>query len=324
MRESNRVRTTIVLVVVGLINTHSAARAKDPTRVELVDSQAYPESLAASADGVLYVSSLAAGGITRIPRGATRDEPWIKPGAFGTRSTFGVFVDNAAQMLWVCSNDMSAFGIPGPGTVSGSHLTGFDLRTGVGKVSAVLPGTRTLCNDIAVGQDGSVFVTNTVAPQLLRLKPGSDQLEVWLEDPQFAAPEQGGGLDGIAVGGDGHVYVNTFTKGELFRVEVQNGAPGKVMKLRTSRPLASPDGLRVVNGLTFVMVEGKGTLDRVIVTQDQASIETLADGLLGPTAVAVVGTSAWVAEGQLSHLFDPAKSGPPRMPFHITAVSLGQ
>ena len=323
MTENNRVRTAIVLVVVGLFNPHSAAQAKDMTRVELADHQAYPESLTASADGVLYVSSLAAGGITRIPRGATRDEPWIKPGAFGTRSTFGVLVDNAAHMLWVCANDMSALGVPGPGTVSGSHLTGFDLRTGEGKVSAALPGARALCNDIAIGPDGSVFVTNTWAPQLLRLKPGSNQLEVWLEDPQFAPPSQGGGLDGIACGGDGHLYVNTFTKGELFRIEVHDGAPGKVTKLQTSRPLVSPDGLRVVSGLTFVMVEGNGTLDRVIVSQDQASIETLAEGLLGPTAVAVVGTTAWVAEGQLSHLFDPAKNGPPRLPFYIKAVPFG-
>src|SRR5262245_13170961 len=177
MTESNRVRTTVVLVVLGLFYALPVARADDATRIALSDNQAYPESITASSDGTLYISSLAAGGITRIPRGATRDEPWIKPGAFGSRSTFGVFVDNAGHMLWVCSNDMSAFGIPGPGTVSGSHLKGFDLRTGEGKVSAALPSVRSLCNDIAVGPDGSVFVTNTVAPQLLRLKPGHDQLE---------------------------------------------------------------------------------------------------------------------------------------------------
>ena len=101
------------------------------------------------------------------------------------------------------------------------------------------------------------------------------------------------------------------------------GAPGKVTKLLTSRPLVSPDGLRIVSGLIFVMVEGSGTLDRVIVAQDKASIETLAAGFSGPTAVAVVGTTAWVAEGQLSHLFDPAKNGPPRLPFYVKAVPLG-
>jgi len=322
MAERNRVRTAIVLVFVGLFNALSVTRADDATRIELSDHQAFPESITALSDGTLYVSSPATGGITRIPRGAMRDEPWVKPGAFDTRSTFGVLVDNAAHLLWVCSNDVSAFGVPGPSSVSGSYLKGFDLRTGEGKVSAALPGTRHFCNDIAISQDGSLFVTNSSAPQLLRLRPGGDQLEVWLEDQYFEAPSQGAGLDGIAFGGDGHLYVNTFTKGELFRIEVHDGAPGKVTKLQTSRPLASPDGLRVVSGLTFVMVEGSGTLDRVIVDQDKASIETLAEGFSGPTAVAVVGTTAWVAEGQLSHLFDPAKNGPPRLPFRIEAVSL--
>lgn len=324
MLERDLVRTMIVLVCVGLFNAISTARADDATRIALSDDRAFPESITASSDGTLYVSSLAAGGVTRIPRGATKDEPWIKPGAFDTRSTLGVLVDNAAHLLWVCSNDLSARGVPGPGSVSGSHLKGFDLRTGEGTISAALPDERSLCNDITVSQDGSVFVTNTFAPQILRLKPGSNQLEVWLEDPQFAPPSQGGGLDGIAFGGDGHLYVNTFTKGELFRVEVRSGAPGKVTKLQTSRPLKSPDGFRLVRGLTFVMVEGQGMLDRVIVTQDKASIETLAKGFSVPTAVTVVGTTAWVAEGQLSHLFDPAKNGPPRLPFYLIGVTLGK
>ena len=324
MIKNDRVGTMIVLVVVGLFYALSVARADDTNRIALSDNQAFPESISASADGTLYISSLAAGGITRIPRGATKDEPWIKPGAFDTRSTLGVLVDNTTHMLWVCSNDLSAFGVPGPSAVSGSYLKSFDLRTGEGKISAALPGERTLCNDIAIGSDGSVFVTNTLAPQLLRLRPGGNQLEVWLEDQQFAVPSPDAGLDGIAFGGDGHLYVNTFTKGELFRVEVRNGTPGKVTKLQTSRPLKSPDGLRLVSGMTFVMVEGQGTLDRVIVTGDKASIETLAEGFSVPTAVTVVGTTAWVAEGQLSHLFDPAKNGPPRLPFYIRAVPLGQ
>jgi sugar lactone lactonase YvrE len=324
MRDGHFVRTVIALIGMTLFNVVSVAQAKDAMRIALSGDQAYPESVTSSADGTLYVGSIANGGITRIPHGSTKSELWIKPGAFGTRSTFGVLADEAAHMLWVCSNDVSAYGIPGPGAVTGSYVKGFDLRTGEGKVSAALPGTRTFCNDIAVGKDGSLFVTNSAAPQLLRLKPGSDQLEVWLEDPLFEPPAQGGGLDGIAVGSDDHIYVNTFTKGDFLRIEVRNGAPGKVTKLSTSRPLESPDGLRLVSGLTFVMVEGSGKLDRVIVDQDNAKIETLAEGLLGPTAVTPVGTTAWVAEGQLAHLFDPAKNGPPQLPFYLKAVRLKQ
>src|SRR5215210_5851266 len=102
MMERNRVCVVIVLVCGILLNTILVARANDATRIALSDDRAYPESITASSDGTLYVSSLATGGITRIPRGTTKDESWVKPGAFDTRSTLGVLVDNDARMLWVC------------------------------------------------------------------------------------------------------------------------------------------------------------------------------------------------------------------------------
>jgi hypothetical protein len=228
MPESNRIRTAIVLIFVGLFYALAAARADNAARIELSSDGAFKESLTASSDGVLYVSSPATGGITRVLRGATRDEPWIKPGAFDSQSTFGVLVDEASHMLWVCSNDMAAFGIPGPSSVSGNYLKGFDVRTGEGKVSAALPGARSFCNDIALAPDGSLFVTNSAAPQLLRLRAGSNELEVWLEDSFAPAKAE---VDGIAFGGDGNLYVNTFTK-ESFCVEVHNGAPGRVTSRR--------------------------------------------------------------------------------------------
>jgi hypothetical protein len=95
------------------------------------------------------------------------------------------------------------------------------------------------------------------------------------------------------------------------------------MRLGTSRPLKFPDGLRPLSGETFLMAEGGGTLDRVSVDGDKVAIETLNDGLAEPTAVAEVGQTAWVAEGQLSHLFDPAANGPPRLPFRIIGVPIG-
>ena len=36
-----------------------------------------------------------------------RQNTWIKPGAFGSRSTLGVLVDERSNLLWVCSNDVS-------------------------------------------------------------------------------------------------------------------------------------------------------------------------------------------------------------------------
>ena len=123
-----------------------------------------------------------------MKRHTSKSQYWIRPGAFGSRSIFGVLADENSNTLWACSNDLSAIGVLVAGSDSKSTLKGFDLKTGAGQVSAVLPNEHSLCNDIAVGQDGSVFVTNSAAPEILRLPPGSQRLEVWITDSLLQAP----------------------------------------------------------------------------------------------------------------------------------------
>jgi hypothetical protein len=298
------------------------ALADDAKPIEVPGDKAYSESITAGPDGALYVGSLASGGVQRIKPGAAKAEPWIAPGAFGTRSTLGVFADAKTGTLWVCSNDMSADGVPGPGSATGSHLVAFNLATGEGKASYPLPGSPAFCNDMTIAADGTLLVTNSLAPQILELKPGAKELEVWLEHKPFQ-PEKGVGLDGIDFGSDGNLYVNTFNGGEFFRVEVKDGKAGAVTKLATSRPLNLPDALRHLAGDTFLMAEGSGSLDRVTIKGNEAVIETVKDGLKEPTSFIKVGDTAWVAEGQLSHLFE-AKDTPPSLPFEIVPVHIGK
>jgi hypothetical protein len=88
------------------------------------------------------------------------------------------------------------------------------------------------------------------------------------------------------------------------------------------RPLKFPDGLRSTDGQMFIMAEGGGSVDRVTVNGDDVEIETIKDGIAGPTSVALVGQTLWASEGQLPHLFEAAKSGPPHLPFRIVGVSM--
>ncbi len=316
-------RALIALAYLGFLTFATAGRAQAPT-VDLPGERVFPESISSTADGALYVSSLAGGGVLRVAPGASKAESWIKPGAFGTRSTFGVLADESSNTLWVCSNDASALGVAGPSEVKGAFLKGFDLKTGEGKVSAAFPGPRALCNDIAIGPDGSAYVTNTFAPEILRLDPTSGQLRVWASDPQLAPPASGAGLDGIAFGGDGNLYVNTFTPGELFRVDVKDGVAGKVTKLKTSRPLVLTDALRPLGGQRFLLIEGAGRLDRLTIDGDKAQVETIRDGFIDPTGVTISKDRAWVAEGQLSRLHYPQQGEAPRLPFRLYAAPLSE
>lgn len=226
-------------------------------------------------------------------------------------------------MLWACSNDLSAFGGPSGSGDGRSALKGFDLRTGAANRSVPLPGAHAFCNDIAVDARGAIYVTDSTGPNVLRLPAGASAFEVFATSPQFLPPEGGIGLDGIAFGSDGNLYVTTYTAGGLFRVDVKAGRAGGVTKLRGGSPLTRPDALRSLGEDTFLLIEGSGTLDRVSISGDAFAAAPIRAGFREPTSVTLVDSTAWVSEGQLSFFFEPAKTeSSPSLPFRIYAVPL--
>lgn len=304
------------------IATCGAATANAQTPIELPGERAFPENIAASQDGTIYIGSLGAGGVYRVEPHGKQAKVWIKPGTYGTHSVFGVLADDKSNTLWVCSNDLSARGVTVAGSDGVSALKGFDLKTGEGKISAELPGKPATCNDITIGPDGAAYVSNTAAPQILRLAQGGKQLEVWFTDPSLQ-PEKGAGLDGLAFGPDGNLYVDRYTPGDLYRINVKNGKAAGFTKLNSSRPLALTDAIRRYGKDQFLVVEGVGRLAGFTVKGDNVTVETLNEGYSIPTGVAIVGKTAWLSEGQLSYIFDPTKKDQkPNLPFHIYPVPL--
>ena len=312
---------TAAAILAATLGTTAAA----PATVAVPGARAFPESVTSTGDGTLYVGSIGEGGILRAAPGAAEAEPWIAPGSAGTRSIFGLLADERTGTLWTCSNDVSGMGIASPGNATGSALKAFDLATGALKSSAALPGERPFCNDIAIGPDGRVYVTDTIVSRVLRLAPDGSTLEVWSDDARLKPGGDAPGADGLVFGRDGALYLTTYGGGDLLRIAVgPDGTDGQVTKLTPSRPLVLPDTLRLLEDGRLLLVEGGGTLDLVTLDGDAARIETLAGGFDTPVSVTRVGDTAWVAEGQLGLLFDPALKGQqPKLPFRIVAVPLG-
>ena len=301
------------------------AWAADRTEITFPGEHAYPESLTATSDGTIYAGSLYEGGIFRVAPGAATAEQWIKPGANDSMNTLGVFADEKAGTLWVCSSNLSGFGVKPPGGVKPVALKAFDLKTGAGKGSWPLPGEKSLCNDMVVGSDGSVYVAESFQPHILKLAPGETSLEVWATDPKFSGGE-GPGLDGITIGQDGNLYVNTFATGLLFRVEIgQGGKAGRITQLKTTpSSFEHPDGMRAYgkNGLLVVEGADAGRFDIIEVDGDNANVKTVKSGYKQPVSVWQIGQTAWVLEGQLGTLFDPPEKRGKPGPFHAYAVEL--
>jgi DNA-binding beta-propeller fold protein YncE len=322
---SRRVRCSPQLAILALVVSFTVeAATQKVASIHVPGTKAFPESITSTSDGALFVGRLGDGGIVRIKPRTADSTVFVQPGASGSRSILGVFADEASSTLWACSNDLSALGGYATGSDTGSALKGFDLKTGDAKHSFSLPRSHAFCNDITVDAKGSVYVTDSANPTILKLSLGATTFEVFAQDSKFSPPQSGGaGLDGIAFGSDGNLYVTTYTAGELLRVEVKDRRARRVTKLSGNRHLQFPDALRSLGDNSFLLIEGSGRLDRVVIRGDAFAVTAIHDGFVTPTSVAQIGTTAWVSEGQLAFLFDPSKKSlSPSLPFRIYAVPL--
>jgi sugar lactone lactonase YvrE len=305
----NHARTLGTAGLALMLAVASGGIARAQTAPVSVPGKSFPESVTSTRDGTLYAGSFNRGGVVKAASGG-KAEQFIKPGAGDSRSTLGVLADEKGGMLYVCSNDLSGLGVAGPSDAQGAALKLFDLRSGVLKGSFALKDPKSLCNDIAVGSDGTAYVTDSFTPNVYSLKPGGSALEVFATDPALAPAKDGVGLDGIAFGSDGNLYVTTYIPAALFKIAVKDGKGGAVTALKPSRALDHADAMRTF-GDSLLLIEGNGKLDKVTVKGDAAEIETIKDGFVEPVSVTQVGNTAWVAEGKLSYIIGDNKEKDP-------------
>jgi len=321
---SRRVRCLPEFAFLALVLSFTVEAATQQVEsIPVPGTKAFPESITSTSDGVLFVGRVGDGGIVRVKPHTAESTVFVQPGAAGSRSILGVFADEASSTLWACSNDLSALGGSLAGSDTRSALKGFDLNTGDAKHSFSLPGSHAFCNDITVDGKGSVYVTDSANPTILKLSAGATTFDVFAQDAAFSPPQGGAGLDGIAFGSDGNLYVTTYTAGELLRVEVKDGRARRVTRLSGNRHLQFPDALRKLGDNSFLLVEGAGTLDRVVVKDNGFAVTPIYGNFSTPTSVALIGTTAWVTEGNTTYFFDISKKNvTPPLPFRIYAVSL--
>jgi streptogramin lyase len=312
-----RILGTAGLALMLAVASGGVARAQ--TAPVSVPDKSFPESVTSTSDGTLYTGSFNLGGVVKVVSGG-KAEHFIKPGAGGSRSTLGVLADEKSRTLYVCSNDISGLGVSGPSDTKGAWLEIFDLGSGALRSSFPLPDPKSFCNDITIGGDGTAYISDSGAPNVYSLKPGGNALEVFATDPVLAPAKYGVGLDGIAVGSDGNLYVTTFIPAALFKIAISNGKAGAVTALKSSRPLDHADAMRTL-GDSLLLIEGNGKLDKVTIRGDAAEIETIKDGFNEPVSVTLVGNTAWVAEGKLSYIIGDNKKKDPGA-FELKPVSL--
>lgn len=287
-----------------------AYAADTRTEITLPGTRVFPESITSTTDGTLIVGSLGHGDVLRIAPGSSDAVEWIKADTNGLNSVLGVFADEKNHLLWVCSNKLGQTGEP-------TAVKTFDLKSGAAKDSYVLPGDRTLCNDIAVAPDGTAYITDTFAGAVDMLKPGAKALDVAAKDPLLA------GADGLAFANKSTLYVNSVTANKLLRVDLgPDGKSTKVTDLKLPRALDRPDGMRAIGKGRFLLAENSGKMSLVTFNGDEATLTTLKEVTASTPGVTATKGMAWVVEGKLNYMQDPKMKDEDPGTFKMYAVPL--
>jgi sugar lactone lactonase YvrE len=296
--------------------TWSAGAALRPVADVLIDGKSvHPESITSTRDGSLYIGSVP-GIVYRATAAEATATPFIRPDAVnGLGTVFGVLADEKAGLLWVCT--IANPFLPRPAQpLPPTAVVAFDLKSGQFKGRWPFPAPTGVCNDIAVDRNGNLYATDTPNGRILKLDRSRQALTVVAEDAALK------GIDGLAFAGDGQLYVNIVSSGELLRVEwPRAGAPAVLTRLKLTRPLAGPDGFRPVGGNRFLVAEGTGgRIDLVTIDWDIATVRVLRDGLQSSPGVTAVGKTAYAVEGKIDFLVDPKRRGQDPGEFKALAI----
>jgi len=280
-----------------------ALYAADPAMITIHSKNLFPESITSTADGAIIIGSFGTSTIWRIPPGENNASMWIDA-SNNKGPLLGVLADEKSGRLLVCQAGVKTF----------------DLKTGAAKEVLTIPTTNPFCNDLAVRDDGSLFVTDTTGAKIFMFAKGATTAVEVASDPLLA------GADGLAFLTDqDELYVNSVTTSKLLRLQLaKDGKVTKITDLKLSRPLEGPDGMRPIDGTRLIIAEGAGRTAMAIPHGDDVvEITTLKEGGMegGTPAVTVTKGMGWTMEGKLRQR-DAKNPDADKGPFRLFPVPL--
>jgi sugar lactone lactonase YvrE len=308
--------------------------------IHLTPERFFPEGVAVDKNGNFYIGSMELGVIHKAGANDQESEEFIVPDATNDLvSVIGLFVDDAKDILYVCSSDagnspqagdapaaIKAFQLPDGEFVASYPLPAFSGTPWTDEVPEDVNG---FCNDMTMDADGNLYATDSWYPRILRLPADGNALEEWLVDSIFHPTDDPWHLNGIDIDQSNDVlYVVENHPGTLYAVPIQaNGDAGTPVEVEVSpRALLNPDGLKVAAPNLLITAEGGNDGGGVSVLRVDGAEATLTEVIKGFDQVATLALregSAWVVENQGDHFWGPDANGPDAdPPFRLVEVPL--
>jgi len=290
------VLTTVLLALA--LNPTGAGGQQLPDTVRIQETGLHPEGVEWDAERNRFlVSSVTRGTVTAVRDDGTHttlvEDPDVK-------AAIGVHIDAGRGRVLVASSHLEATRGEGPGY---ARLGVYDLESGerihMVELGALHPEGRHFANDMTVGPDGTVYVTDSFSPVIYRVT-ADGEASIFLEDERLGG--DGFGLNGIDYHPDGYLLAAMAGRRALYRIPVE--APSRLHRVELPEPF-SADGLtlREDGALVAVAITGSGEARR-----SEALLLRSGDGWetarIADRAPAPGGTTAAVRDGAV-YVVDP-------------------
>jgi sugar lactone lactonase YvrE len=167
-----------------------------------------------AATGDLYVTGVRKGTLHRISRQGRVERVPLRGGTI--RGLSGAGIDAPRRILWACNTASPRWEGFTKGATPDATLIAVDLRDGKVTRQLPLPGEGAFCDDLTVGRDGTVYVSDSRG-RVVRLSPNADALETLVPNGRIRSPQ------GSALSANGRLLYVADYGGPVRAVDVRTG-----------------------------------------------------------------------------------------------------
>jgi sugar lactone lactonase YvrE len=149
--------------------------------------------------------------------------------------------------------------------------------------------TRAGLNGITFAEDGTLFAADSVHGEILCCAPGDDTLRLWLAHEGLTPTSPDDAVSSTGVNGlkvwDGALWATNTAQGAVLRIAMDGRHPGEVTQVYAGIP--ADDFAFDTSGTLYLAVHPRDTVVRITPDGAKTVLATEADGLDGPSAIAV-------------------------------------